>query len=331
MSEALVIRGEAPPALRPESWAGAASRGLEARREREAIVAQVLKQGPDYNTIPGCGTKPTLLKPGAEKVADSLNLYPDYESVVTVEDWERPLFHYRYRCMLRTRGAGEVVATGIGSCNSKENKYRWRTLEKFCPNCGNATIIKGREEYGGGWLCYKKKGGCGAKFADGDAQIEGQQAGRVENDDVFSQINTIDKMAQKRSLVAAVLNLGFSEQFTQDLEDGVVPTYAGPPPQTLDVQPEPTQAVITIRGRLSVGFAMLAKATGRPEAELVGELGEKKHPRKDEMVRPKSLAQVAKSDDWCSYTWERLRGALLDALSVDDAMLEELMAEEMPF
>lgn len=33
-----------------------------------------------------------------------------------------------------------------------------------CPECGKDTIIKGKEEYGGGWLCYKAKGGCGAKF-----------------------------------------------------------------------------------------------------------------------------------------------------------------------
>jgi hypothetical protein len=34
-----------------------------------------------------------------------------------------------------------------------------------CPKCGKTgTIIKGREEYGGGFLCFAKKGGCGAKF-----------------------------------------------------------------------------------------------------------------------------------------------------------------------
>lgn len=34
-----------------------------------------------------------------------------------------------------------------------------------CPRCGVVgSIIQGRPEYGGGWLCYKKKNGCGAKF-----------------------------------------------------------------------------------------------------------------------------------------------------------------------
>lgn len=37
--------------------------------------------------------------------------------------------------------------------------------DKTCPKCGKPAIIKGKAEYGGGWLCYKAKGGCGAKFA----------------------------------------------------------------------------------------------------------------------------------------------------------------------
>jgi hypothetical protein len=35
---------------------------------------------------------------------------------------------------------------------------------KLCPLCGKDAIVKGKEEFGGGWLCYKAKGGCGAKF-----------------------------------------------------------------------------------------------------------------------------------------------------------------------
>lgn len=217
-----VVDGSATRALGPtrESWGGAAARGLEARQEREAIVAQVLKTGADFGIIPGT-PKPTLLKPGAEKIADSLNLYPDYDLISKVEDWDRPLFSYQYRCVLRARGAESIVATGIGSCNSMESRYRWRNASRLCPTCGRDTIIKGKAEYGGGWICFKKKGGCGASFLDDDGRITGQETGKVENDDVYSLVNTIDKMAQKRALVAATLNLGFSEQFTQDLEDGV--------------------------------------------------------------------------------------------------------------
>jgi hypothetical protein len=41
-----------------------------------------------------------------------------------------------------------------------------------CPQCGVVgSIIKGKEEYGGGWLCYAKKGGCGAKWKVDPATI----------------------------------------------------------------------------------------------------------------------------------------------------------------
>jgi len=209
---------EATPVAVSEKWGGAAERGLIARREREKIIAEVLKEGPDYGIIPGTD-KPTLLKPGAEKTVDSLNLWPDYEPVRVVEDFEKPLFHYAYRCVLKERGSNIVVESGMGSCNSMETKYRWREGQRLCPKCGKATIIKGKKEFGGGWLCFAKKGGCGSKWGDGAKEIEGQKVERVANEAVFDQVNTIDKMAQKRALIAATLNLGFSQHFTQDLED----------------------------------------------------------------------------------------------------------------
>lgn len=39
-----------------------------------------------------------------------------------------------------------------------------------CPECGHTgAIIKGQEQYGGGYVCFKKKQGCGAKWATLDA------------------------------------------------------------------------------------------------------------------------------------------------------------------
>lgn len=186
-NEAVVVRdgvAQAQVAVR-EEWTGAADRGLRAREERAAIVARILIPGVDFGIIPGT-PKPTLLKPGAEKIVDSLNLYPDYERVGCVEDWDKPLFHYAYRCILKARGTDSIVATGIGSCNTMEARYRWREGKRKCPKCGEEAIIKGKEEYGGGWLCFAKKGGCGTKFKVGDQTIEGQKVGRTPNDDIHS-------------------------------------------------------------------------------------------------------------------------------------------------
>lgn len=42
-----------------------------------------------------------------------------------------------------------------------------------CPACGVVgAIIVGKPEYGGGWLCFRRKGGCGAKFSVDPATIK---------------------------------------------------------------------------------------------------------------------------------------------------------------
>lgn len=42
---------------------------------------------------------------------------------------------------------------------------RTETKRPACPQCGKtAAVIKGKEEFGGGWLCFAKKGGCGARW-----------------------------------------------------------------------------------------------------------------------------------------------------------------------
>jgi hypothetical protein len=195
---------------------------------RHNFMSQVAKtlmtQGVDYGVIPGAGSKPTLLKPGAEKLCSLYGLSPEIHELAVIEDWTgedhrgEPFFYYR--CKARLTKNGIVLAEGVGSCNSWEAKYRYRTAERKCPKCGKQAIIKGREEYGGGWLCFAKKGGCGAKFRDGDSAIESQQVGRVTNLDGADAVNTLQKMAVKRSLISAVLiATGASEFYSQDVED----------------------------------------------------------------------------------------------------------------
>ena len=204
-------------------------------------MKDVLAEGVDYGKIPGTGDKPTLLKAGAENLSFLFGLRPTFELIDSIEDWDRGLFYYRYRCTLHD-GAGRLVANSEGSCNSRETKYRYRNEDRKCPRCGKATIIKGREQYGGGWLCYAKKGGCGAKFPDGDPVIEGQATGKVENTEPFELVNTLQKMAQKRALVAAVLvGTGASQFFTQDVEDMTIITVDAVP-VTPKSEPEPKRA-----------------------------------------------------------------------------------------
>jgi hypothetical protein len=197
------------------------------------FVSRVLRRDVDYGTIPGT-EKLTLLKPGAEKLTTFFGLSTRFQVIERIEDWTgaahdgEPFFYYLYRCQLY-RG-DLLVAEADASCNSRETKYRYRESQRLCPSCSQAAIIKGREEYGGGWICFKKKGGCGAKFNNGDASIESQQTGRIFNPDIADQVNTIQKMSQKRALVAAtLLAVNASEFFTQDVEDMItIPTTVTP-------------------------------------------------------------------------------------------------------
>jgi hypothetical protein len=183
----------------------------------QEVARRVMQDGLHFGKIPGVD-KPTLLKPGAEILCLTFRLAPVFSiDEISLGDGHRD---YRVKCTLMHIATGASMGDGHGSCSTKESKYAWRNGERKCPTCGKPCIIKGKEQYGGGWLCFAKKGGCGAKFATGDQAIEGQSVGRVANEDIADTYNTVLKMACKRALVAAVLIVtGASALFTQDVED----------------------------------------------------------------------------------------------------------------
>jgi hypothetical protein len=203
------------------------AQAVDRKRMMNEFIASVMTEGEDFGFMPGDSRKEkkkVLLKPGAEKLCSIFGLAPRYVKETIIEDWTgadhggEALFYYEYRCQLY-RG-DRFMGEGIGSANTWEEKYRWRDSKRTCPACGSTAIIKGKEEYGGGWLCYAKKGGCGAKFADNDPAIVEQKVGREANPNPADLVNTVQKMAQKRAQVAAVLVVtNCSDAFTQDLED----------------------------------------------------------------------------------------------------------------
>jgi hypothetical protein len=221
---------------------------IQRRNTIVEAVQKLMRDGQDYGKIPGTN-KPTLLNPGADKLNNLFGLVAKFFITHKEEDWTgekhggEAFFSYTVTCQLH-RG-DFLMGEGAGSCNSWESKYRYRKSERVCPSCGKDSIIKGKPEYGGGWLCYQKKGGCGAKFKAGDAAIEAQLTGRVANPDIFDQVNTILKMANKRAKIAATLNATSAHEFfTQDME-GIQrePEYEQePPPPT----PPPAPTVQTV-------------------------------------------------------------------------------------
>jgi len=117
----------------------------------------------DFAVIPGC-KHPSLLKPGAEKIA---NIFQLGSRIVNVEkdiDMHQSFVMFTYRIEIYYLPNDVAIATCEGSCNNLEAKYR--------------------------------------------------------NVPFGSVINTVQKMAQKRAYVGAVISAtGASDFFTQDMED----------------------------------------------------------------------------------------------------------------
>lgn len=167
---------------------------IDAHKAVSELIEKALEKGKDFGVIPGTGDKPTLLKPGAERLCIAFGAYPDYQVVSQEIEHDRAvpwtkrkkvwrnahkgdrefswqmesgeslgLYRYVVRCEVTARGSNEVLGVGIGTCSTMESKYIDRPRD-----CDNTAL----------------------------------------------------KMAQKRALVAATLNaFGLSDRFTQDVED----------------------------------------------------------------------------------------------------------------
>lgn len=196
----------------------------EAKSKFEQVrdfTAKCLKKGIDYGSFAGVA-KPSLLKPGAEKISTLFGLTPKFTCTDKVMNWNgdgnpdnEPFFYFEYKCELYK--GGEYVSSCVGSCNSWEKKYRYRRGELVCPNCGKPLR---KSKNSDGFYCWAKQGGCGATFTANDPRITNQKVGDVKNLDTAEQVNTFQKMAQKRAFIGAVLiACNLSEYYTQDIED----------------------------------------------------------------------------------------------------------------
>ena len=170
--------------------------GLSKIKAFQSLVRKQLVPDHDFGTIPGT-PKPSLWKPGAEKLCKLLCLADSYEVIDKVEDWKEGFFYYRVTCELHSIRSTDLIAQGLGSCNSKESRYRYRWVfgsevpehvDKKSLRTKPITTRKGIKT-----IMY-----------------------RVENEDPYSLPNTILKMAKKRAMVDAVLSAGrLSDIFSQ--------------------------------------------------------------------------------------------------------------------
>jgi hypothetical protein len=157
---------EFKPETKPITVSGARGLTVEEAKalddEMNRFIDTVLVAGSDYGIIPRC-SKPSLLKPGAEKILNYLGLIARTEVVNRVEDYDAGFFCYECKVFLIDYN-GVVKGEGIGITNTKEGKYA--------------------------------------------------------KSNAYSVQNVVLKMAKKRALVDAALNVGnLSARFTQDVED----------------------------------------------------------------------------------------------------------------
>lgn len=221
-------------------------------KEFGQFTQSILKSDIDYGIIPGC-QKPSLLKPGAEKLRFVYGLGVEFQPIEATVDLDRLFVDYTYRCIIKSK-QGQILSQCEGNCNSMEAKfgYVWLAASDI-PESVDLTKLKTKTtgkkitefEFA---LNKKETGGQYGKPADywqkweddiksGKAKkIEKATKGgksypaweideqvtvyRVTNPDVIGMKNTIMKMAQKRAFVGAILiATGASEYFTQDIED----------------------------------------------------------------------------------------------------------------
>lgn len=181
------------------SFAVSMERIKERISQLQQFIRSYMVKDEDYGIIPGT-PKPTLLKPGAEKLCDVYGFSKRFEVTNRVEDWQNGFFHYEVKALLTNKRTGFLEAEGLGSCNSREKRYsdRWVTERKLPEGTSRDTLVR-REREGRYGTYYEYL---------------------VKNDDTYTLVNTVLKMAKKRALVDAVLSATrTSGMFTQDLED----------------------------------------------------------------------------------------------------------------
>lgn len=202
------------------------------------VMHQVMKQGDHYGVIPGCGTKPTLLKPGAEKLSVTFRLAPSYD----IRKTDLPGGHREYEvvCTLTHMSSGIVVGQGVGSCSTMEGKYRFRNAEpeitetpvpkKYWDLKKGNRLAEAQELIGGkGFVPKKTEMGWMIAKLTGD---------RVEHDNPADYYNTVLKMSKKRAHVDAVLTAtAASDIFTQDIED-MTEVFGSAPISQTETKPE---------------------------------------------------------------------------------------------
>jgi ribosomal protein L20 len=237
-----VTTGELVTVGGPMTPAEASDRAVWVRE----VTAAALTLGVDYGQIPGTGTKPALLKPGAEMLLLAAGLGFTMEQVTNAPGAPDGV---TYRCSVHRATSERVVAQCEGFAGYDEPRFfqsaEERTAtERTYANKDQRPIRPDRcTEYRAPW-------------------------------------NTLAKMAQKRALVGAALNAtAASGLFVADVDDDATAANddtapkkrRGRPPKESPAEDTPTAATTAARAALAKAAEVGAAAKAAKRELLPGE------------------------------------------------------------
>jgi hypothetical protein len=171
----------------------------DVRRNTQLVkqaLREVMVENVDYGKIPGCGDKPGLFKPGAEKLGlmFKLGCFPDCKN----ESENPDVIKYVTRTKVIHLPTGTEVCVGVGCASTDEEKYKWRRAVSHAEF--EATPEERRR------LKFYREATPTEQVRQNPADVE----------------NTVLKMSAKRSMVDAIVKATAATDIFAQGEDDII-------------------------------------------------------------------------------------------------------------
>ena len=177
----------------------------EIHSEKMTFIKDVMKDGHDFGLIPGCGKKPSLWKPGAEKLLQVYGYGSKMERVEESNIDDPSRYEVTYKCTIIHKATGKTMAECEGSVCSEE-KNNWNSQARKLKN----TMRK----------MAQKRAFVGATlFATGCSDVFTQD---IEDMDFEKKVNTTPPPAPIKPADPAISKL--TEAITNMVVENKIPT-----------------------------------------------------------------------------------------------------------
>jgi hypothetical protein len=212
----VLSRAAAPPRrelvgglLRPVA---APAEVLQAQNDTRALITEALQGGRDFGVIPGTD-KPSLLKPGAERILGAFGCAVEAEILEKEVDHDREVKWVKVKWVTvgpKPDNWGELKAQGLGRNRQFDGQWKWQERQEE-----NGTSLGLYRYVVRVNIIHRASGAIIGTGLGSCSTLESKYIDRPRDAE-----NTVLKMAKKRAQIDGVLTtFGLSDQFTQDIED----------------------------------------------------------------------------------------------------------------